>query len=60
MDTHVSSLVKMMLLGVAIILRGSVGESTEERVFIFQYATGLTLPAITATPVLRCGCSYSN
>ena len=58
MDTHVSSLVKMMLLGVAIILRGSVGEYTEERVSIFQYATRLTLPAITAIQVLRYGCSY--
>ena len=58
MDTHVSSLVKMMLLGVAIILRGSMGEYTEERVSIFQYATRLTQPAITATQVLRYGGGY--
>ena len=58
MDTHVSSLVKMMLLGVVIILRGSVVGCTEELVSIFQYATRLTQPAITATQVLRYGRRY--
>ena len=52
MDTLVSSPVKMMLLNVAIILRGSVEGCTEELVSIFPYATGLTPPAITATQVL--------
>ena len=59
MDTHASSLVKMMRLNVVIILRGSVVGCTEELVSIFQYATRLTQPAITATQVLRYACSYS-
>ena len=53
MDTHASSLVKMMRLNVVIILRGSVVGCTEELVSIFPYATRLTPPAITATQVLR-------
>ena len=58
MDTHASSLVKMMRLNVAIILRGSVVGCTEELVSIFQYATRLTQTAVTATQVLRYGRRY--
>ena len=58
MDTHVSSLVKMMRLNVAIILLGSVVGCTEELVSIFPYATRLTPPAIIATQVLRYVGSY--
>ena len=48
----------MMRPNVAIILRGSVVGCTEELVSIFQYATRLTQPAITATQVLRYGRRY--
>ena len=51
MDTHVSSLVKTIRLGIVIISLGSTVGCMKELVSISPYATRMTLAAVTATQV---------
>lgn len=51
MDTHVSSLVKTIRLGIVIILLGSTVGCMKELVSISPYVTRMTLAAVIATQV---------
>ena len=51
MDTHVSSLVKTIRLGIVIILLGSTVGCMKELVSISPFVTRMTLAAVTATQV---------